>query len=300
MIGCGRGSFELTGYEEEEVVGQPLSEALGLSFEDGEDHIGDGARVGRAGARQAGDAADRQRPRGARPRPTSSRPTTTTAACCSCSRRRDERPPPQRLRPRASSPALVLVSLLVVTGYSRARQGEEDAPRPRPPGRRRADLPGQPTAAVAGQLDSLDRHDQHHPPAHRPARRGRAGDPALGQRPDRRQPAERQGRQPGRTRRSARRPSCTSTTGRPNVIGPNGKAGRPTPTVTGGQAPGRLDLRDHAVPGGAAGRPSGRQIVPAPERPRPRGPGDRAAYWYLVERQAADGARRARADTAAG
>jgi PAS domain-containing protein len=24
VIGCGRGSFELTGYEEEEVVGQPL------------------------------------------------------------------------------------------------------------------------------------------------------------------------------------------------------------------------------------------------------------------------------------
>ena len=39
VIGCGRGSFELTGYEEEEVVGQPLSEALGLSFEDHADHI---------------------------------------------------------------------------------------------------------------------------------------------------------------------------------------------------------------------------------------------------------------------
>ena len=39
VIGCGRGSFELTGYEEEEVVGQPLSQALGLSFENGEDHI---------------------------------------------------------------------------------------------------------------------------------------------------------------------------------------------------------------------------------------------------------------------
>jgi len=25
VIGCGRGSFELTGYEEEEVVGQPLT-----------------------------------------------------------------------------------------------------------------------------------------------------------------------------------------------------------------------------------------------------------------------------------
>ena len=39
VIGCGRGSFELTGYEEEEVVGQPILQALGLSFDSGEDHV---------------------------------------------------------------------------------------------------------------------------------------------------------------------------------------------------------------------------------------------------------------------
>ena len=39
IIGCGRGSFELTGYEEEDVMGQPLKEALGLSFENDEDHV---------------------------------------------------------------------------------------------------------------------------------------------------------------------------------------------------------------------------------------------------------------------
>ena len=39
VIGCGRGSFELTGYEEEEVVGQKLTAALDLRFENGEDHI---------------------------------------------------------------------------------------------------------------------------------------------------------------------------------------------------------------------------------------------------------------------
>jgi PAS domain-containing protein len=39
VIGCGRGSFELTGFDEEEVVGQPLSEALQLNFEDEGDHI---------------------------------------------------------------------------------------------------------------------------------------------------------------------------------------------------------------------------------------------------------------------
>jgi hypothetical protein len=39
LIGCGRGSFELTGYEEEEVVGQTLKQALDLRFENGEDHV---------------------------------------------------------------------------------------------------------------------------------------------------------------------------------------------------------------------------------------------------------------------
>ena len=39
VIGCGRGSFELTGYDEEEVLGQPISQALNLAFEDDTDHI---------------------------------------------------------------------------------------------------------------------------------------------------------------------------------------------------------------------------------------------------------------------
>ncbi len=39
LIGCGRGSFELTGLEEEQVVGRPLVEALELSFSDGADHV---------------------------------------------------------------------------------------------------------------------------------------------------------------------------------------------------------------------------------------------------------------------
>jgi hypothetical protein len=33
VIGCGRNSFELTGLEEEEVIGQPVEEVLGLKFE---------------------------------------------------------------------------------------------------------------------------------------------------------------------------------------------------------------------------------------------------------------------------
>ena len=39
IVDCGRGSFELTGLRTEAVIGQPLSAALGLHFEDGTDHV---------------------------------------------------------------------------------------------------------------------------------------------------------------------------------------------------------------------------------------------------------------------
>jgi hypothetical protein len=39
IVDCGRGSFELTGMTTERAIGQPISGALGLSFEDGTDHI---------------------------------------------------------------------------------------------------------------------------------------------------------------------------------------------------------------------------------------------------------------------
>src|SRR5258708_23429572 len=39
VIGCGRGSFELTGFEEEDVIGQPVRDALGLTFENGDHHV---------------------------------------------------------------------------------------------------------------------------------------------------------------------------------------------------------------------------------------------------------------------
>lgn len=40
LIGCGRGSFELTGLAEERVIGRPVSEVLGLKFDDGGDQVG--------------------------------------------------------------------------------------------------------------------------------------------------------------------------------------------------------------------------------------------------------------------
>ena len=39
VIGCGRGSFELTGLREEAVMGRPVGKVLGLEFDDGDDHL---------------------------------------------------------------------------------------------------------------------------------------------------------------------------------------------------------------------------------------------------------------------
>jgi PAS domain-containing protein len=39
VIGCGRGSRELTGLGDTDVMGRPVREVLGLQFENGADHI---------------------------------------------------------------------------------------------------------------------------------------------------------------------------------------------------------------------------------------------------------------------
>ena len=39
VIGCGRGSFELTGLDDERVIGRDVSDVLGLQFENGDDHV---------------------------------------------------------------------------------------------------------------------------------------------------------------------------------------------------------------------------------------------------------------------
>jgi len=39
VIGCGRGSFELTGLDDERVIGRDVNEVLGLRFENGDDHV---------------------------------------------------------------------------------------------------------------------------------------------------------------------------------------------------------------------------------------------------------------------
>ena len=40
IIGCGRGSRELTGLSDEKVMGREVREVLGLDFEGGADHVG--------------------------------------------------------------------------------------------------------------------------------------------------------------------------------------------------------------------------------------------------------------------
>ncbi len=40
MIACGRGSFELTGLGDEQVIGRPARDVLGLRFGDGTDAVG--------------------------------------------------------------------------------------------------------------------------------------------------------------------------------------------------------------------------------------------------------------------
>ena len=39
VIRCGRGSFELTGLDDERVIGRPATEVLGLDWEDGTDYV---------------------------------------------------------------------------------------------------------------------------------------------------------------------------------------------------------------------------------------------------------------------
>jgi PAS domain-containing protein len=39
VIGCGRGSFELTGLDDERVMGRPIDRVLGLEFDDGDNHV---------------------------------------------------------------------------------------------------------------------------------------------------------------------------------------------------------------------------------------------------------------------
>ena len=62
VIGCGKGSFELTGLDDERAVGRPVRELLGLRFENGGGPDRDHARMGREGDGQARARRGRGRP----------------------------------------------------------------------------------------------------------------------------------------------------------------------------------------------------------------------------------------------
>ena len=94
VIDAGRGSFELTGLSDEDVIGRPVKEVLGLQWRDAgrrrraADTDGDGtptrSRPRWSGACARSASGSRSTPRAtSRPRrsPTSSPPTTRTAAC---------------------------------------------------------------------------------------------------------------------------------------------------------------------------------------------------------------------------
>ena len=68
LIGCGRGTRELTGLSEERVIGRPVNEVLGLKFDGRRRPGGHGVGVGGAGAREAGGGQRRGRHPGARHR----------------------------------------------------------------------------------------------------------------------------------------------------------------------------------------------------------------------------------------
>ena len=113
VIGCGRGSRELTGLSDEKVIGRPVRDVLGLDFDGGEDHVGIVLEWGVRAARQARRRSTRRAICPRRRSPICSRPTMTTAACCSSSRRRSSR--------RSSRPAMTdrrrnLFVLLIVVG----------------------------------------------------------------------------------------------------------------------------------------------------------------------------------------
>ena len=183
--------------------------------------------------------------------------------------------------------ALVLVSLLVTAGIPGRRQGEEDAPRPRPPGRRRADLPGATRPQHAGEL-SLDRRTRSTSSATASTRSASASRRSPRRATTRSRSRCRTWRTRRRRRASSARPeSSTSTTGR-RASSTTRPASSPVPNnpgATGGVARARADTSPQyqAVIAG-----SNQKAVTLPQR--------RRTGWQLLlrPRQEQDGARRAR------
>ena len=194
MIDAGRGSFELTGLTDEDVIGRPVQRGprprvarrgrrrRERRHQRRRRHRPDRdlAGVGGALARQAGLGQRRGRPagRGGRRRLPRLRRR----------RRAADRPHPGGLRQRWARRRrhlfvlLFVLGLVVVSGAGHRQQA--DQARPRPQGRRRAGLPG--PADRPGRRGQRRRHrtlDRDHPRADRQARRLRARGLAPRRRP---------------------------------------------------------------------------------------------------------------------
>ena len=213
IIGCGRGSRELTGLSDEKVIGRPVREVLGLDFDGGEDHVGDRARVGGAPARQAGHRERRGRPAREgrrRPLPGLRRRRRPAARADTVAVVRPLRGYPSssahvRSSPLAAHPAPGLRTDGRLLGR-RLDQGDEA--RSRPPGRRPARLRGaaDPAAADGRPAGAGPRAADHARPRRR-LRRRRAGAAADRRPADRGQPARRGQRRPRRGAGRLHRPA---------------------------------------------------------------------------------------------
>jgi hypothetical protein len=94
VIGCGRGSFELTGLDDERVIGRQVRDVLALRFENADDPVGTVLEWGvRALNKPVQVNAEGDLPARATADQPLSRPTMTTAACCWSSLRPSSRPP---------------------------------------------------------------------------------------------------------------------------------------------------------------------------------------------------------------
>jgi hypothetical protein len=157
VIGCGKNAFEFTGVEEEDVIGRSVQDVLGLKFQNSEDPLEtvlewgerkldvpvqvSGERDVAAGAKaDMFPAYDDDGGLGG----SAARPTT-------CGARRTRGGDDRR---------------------------EEDAPGPRPEGRRAADLQGQADGAGEGRLRNAQPRDRHPAQAGRQARRVAGRNPA--------------------------------------------------------------------------------------------------------------------------
>ena len=125
---------------------------------------------------------------------------------------------------------VLLIVVALIGGVDLRRRVEEDGPRPGPPGRVAARLQGRADGAAADDRRRRDAaRDRPDAAARQRVRRLRGRGPAVRRGPDRGQRAGRQRRRRGSRTRSARPPSCSSTTGKRTS---STRTARPTRTRT--------------------------------------------------------------------